>query len=433
MRGWLTVLLGAVAWWTAVRAGSLPGPEPVPSVLSLETAVTWALRHNPELAALRQQHGVAAAGIVIARTHPYNPVLESRIQSASGPHEAGITNRTPNEHLLFFTLELFGQRRFRQQGARATLARTDWEIGAQEQVLAVRVLRGFRGLLYRQEKLKLAEETVQLNQEAARGVQEQVELGAKRGADLILARTEVDNARTLIGAARGSLAVARAELLRALGATDGSFTLEGTLEAEFERGQLESLVLAAYENRADLQARRAAVDEADARLRLEIANRFGNPALGPAYVWDPTGIQMIGGQVNVPLPLFNRHKGEILMRQAERDRALLEVRRLEIQIRQDVQAALNRLEEAQKWAAEYKNEVLPNLRRALEGMEKLFAQNDPGVDVLRVIDVRRKLLRARDGYLDALWEVHQARADLATALGEPAVIAGACEAPPNGP
>jgi outer membrane protein TolC len=426
----LAALLGGLAFGTAAPAEGPPSSGPLPPVLNLETAVTWALRNNPELVALRQQHGVAAAGIVIAGTHPFNPLLESRIQSASGPHSAGITNRTPNEQLLFFTLELFGQKRIRQQGARATLARTDWEIAAQEQLLAVRVLRAFRGLLYRQEKLRVAEENVKLNEEAARGVEKQVKLGAKRGADLILANTEVDNARTLIGSARSNLALARAELLRALGATETSLTLEGALEVEFERGELEPLVLAAYENRADLQARRAAVDEADARLRLEIANRFGNPALGPAYVYDPTGVQLIGGQVNVPLPVFNRHKGEIMARQAERDRAVLEVRRYEIQIRQDVQAALTRLDEAQKWAADYKNQVLPNLQRALEGIEKLFAQNDPGADVLRVIDVRRKLLRARDGYLDALWEVSQARADLAIALGEPAMNAGPpCEGP----
>ena len=57
-------------------------------------------------------------------------------------------------------------------------------------------------------------------------------------------------------------------------------------------------------------------------------------------------------------------------------------------------------------------------------MEKLFQAGEPGVDVLRVIDVRRKLLQARDGYLDALWAVRQARADLAAAVGEPALGAG---------
>ncbi len=184
------------------------------------------------------------------------------------------------------------------------------------------------------------------------------------------------------------------------------------------KGDPQTLVQTALENRADLQARHAAVAEASARLRLEVANRFGNPTFGPAYVYDPSGIQMIGGQLNVPIPLFNCHRGEILQREAERTRAILEVQRTEVQIRQDVIAALARLEQAQKWTEEYINKILPNLQRSLEEMEKLFTQAAPNADLLRVIVTRRNLLRAQDGFLDALWEVSQARADLAAALGE---------------
>jgi cobalt-zinc-cadmium efflux system outer membrane protein len=429
----------ALAWavFTAASARTAPPeavPPPPPPALTLDAAVVWALQNNPELAALRQQHGVAEAGIVIARTYPFNPLLESRVQSASGPRSAGITDRAPQEQLLFFTVELFGQGRIRRQGAAATLSRTDWEIAFQEQTLAVRVMRAFRTLLYRQEKLKLAGVIVQLNQDAARQVQAVVDSGGKlRQADLILARAEVENARSLLGPARGFLATARAEMLRSLGAVDVPLELEGSLDLAIEPGDPQALTQIALENRADLWARRAAVDEAEARLRLEVANRFGNPVLGPAYTYDPTGVQLIGAQVNLPLPLFNKHRGEILQRQAERTRALLEVGRTEVQIRQDVQAALNRLAAAQKWAAEYKNEVLPNLRRGLEEIDKLFAQNDPAADLLRVINVRRSLLRAQDIYLDALWEVNQARTDLAAALGEPALAAAPCGPPPPAP
>jgi hypothetical protein len=42
------------------------------------------LQNNPELAALRQQHGIAAAGVVIARTYPFNPLWEGKIRPAWG-------------------------------------------------------------------------------------------------------------------------------------------------------------------------------------------------------------------------------------------------------------------------------------------------------------------------------------------------------------
>jgi outer membrane protein TolC len=61
-------------------------------------------------------------------------------------------------------------------------------------------------------------------------------------------------------------------------------------------------------------------------------------------------------------------------------------------------------------------------------MDKLFQQGQAGVDVLRVLDVRRKLLRAQDGYLDALLGYTQALADLALAVGDPALAMGLYQA-----
>src|SRR5262249_14361565 len=81
--------------------------------------------------------------------------------------------------------------------------------------------------------------------------------------------------------------------------------------------------------------------------------------------------------------------------------------------------ALIRLGDARAWAENYRDEVIPNLTRARRDLERLFAAGDQSVDVLKLIDVQRNLLKAYDGYLDALNEVAQARADLAAAGGDP--------------
>ena len=62
-------------------------------------------------------------------------------------------------------------------------------------------------------------------------------------------------------------------------------------------------------------------------------------------------------------------------------------------------------------------------------MLKLFNANLPGADLTRLIDVRRKLLRARESYLDAVWSVRMARADLLAAVGEP--VLELCGPPPE--
>jgi cobalt-zinc-cadmium efflux system outer membrane protein len=161
----------------------------------------------------------------------------------------------------------------------------------------------------------------------------------------------------------------------------------------------------------------------EARLKLEQANRYGNISVGASYGYDPTRINTIGGIISVPIPAFNRHNGEIRQREAERDRAVLELRQVEIDVVHDVEGALARMAAARRWAEMYRTTILPELKTAVESIEKLFRADEPGVDLLRLIDVHRKLLRARDGYLDAQWELRQAQADLAAALGDPALLA----------
>ena len=145
----------------------------------------------------------------------------------------------------------------------------------------------------------------------------------------------------------------------------------------------EELLRIAVERRADLQSRQFAVGEADARLRLEVANRYGNPNAGPAYEYDATRINLIGIQFALPLPAFNTHRGEIMQREAELARARYEMRETEIQVRQDVYAALARIERARAWLDTYHKQVIPNLDKAYAEVKKLFQTPDSGVDLLR--------------------------------------------------
>jgi cobalt-zinc-cadmium efflux system outer membrane protein len=434
---WLVWIgLGVTPTWAA-QPTLLP-PEPPPA-LSLDAAIRWALEYNPELAALRQQHGIAAAAVVIARTYPFNPIWEGKIRATNGPESAGITNRVSNEHKFLMDVEIRGQGTYRRQTACAALSRTDWEIMAQELNLAVRVIRAYNAVLYRQDKLHLIDETVRLNEHAANQVSQLVQQGKLRSADLIVINTEVADVRSQQGLGRVSLLTAQYELRRSLGVIHEAFELHDTLATPSMVEDTSNLMQAALERRPDLHARQMAVIEADARLRLEIANRYGNPNVGPAYEYDPTRVNLIGVQITLPLPVFNQHRGEILQREAERTRTALELRQTEVLVRQDVAAAVARLKDAHEWAHGYQTQILPNLDKGLKDIEQLFTQGDPGVDLLRVIDIRRKLLKARDGYLDALFELNQVQADLAAAVADPAVSLAsgstpqAPEAPPPQP
>ena len=400
----------------------VPLEEALPNVLTRDAAVRWALQYNPELAAFRQQRGIAAAAVLIAETYPFNPLWEAKLQGNSGPASAGITNAVSEEHRVAIDVEIRHQGRYRRQGAYAGLTRTDWEIVFQEETMAIRAIRAFNATLYRRGKLELVAETVTLTEEILKQATDlwKANKGVTR-ADVIVAQSDVNDARAQIGVARTALVTAQDDLRRVLGLIDHEFYLDGSLALPAVKWNIPALMHGAQEQRADLRARQTAVAEAQARLDLEIANRFGNPNIGPIYTYDPTRVSEVGVAFTLPLPLINTHRGEIQQREAERARAGLDFRQIEITVQQDVLAALNRLRAARAWQQTYEEEVLPRLRDNLKEMRDLLGLGQGGVDVLRVSTVRRSLLRARDGYLDALFEVSQAEADLAAAVGDPSI------------
>jgi cobalt-zinc-cadmium efflux system outer membrane protein len=403
---------------------SLPPPAqacdslnaPARPVFTIDSAIVWALQNNPEIAAIRQRHGIAAASVVIARTYPFNPVLESEIFYAQGPRRADVTTHVPEIYRLLTELEVRHQGRYRRQEAYAALSRTDWEIAFEELRLAGDVASAFNTVVYRRQKLQLQEEAVRLNERTLEDITHLRGTTKTTAADVIVARTELEKTRALFGAARALLVTALNDLRRQMGIVGLDFDVEGTFQAGPDVLDLNTLTTMALEKRADLKAKAAAVAEARAALDLTRANRYGNPTAGPAYEMNETSVNFTGAQLNLPIPIFNKHRGDILKSEAELYHAGLELRQNEIQVQQDVRAAVDRLNVAIGLAQNYQTQFLPSFEKAQNEIQELFTRGL--TDIFRLIDVRRKLIDTRNDYLDALFEVAQARAKLAVVLGE---------------
>src|SRR5439155_2039629 len=199
---------GGIVWQIGLIVATVCAPilvaadPPSPPVMPLDAAVRYALENNPQLAAARTQRGIAAAGVVIARIYPFNPVAESTVLGASGPEAAGVTNHVFNEHILSLQLEVRGQRRERRAAACAAVTRTEWEIAAQELTTAIAVVRAYNTVLYRQQKLEVIEQTIRLLQRTVDTGKRLADAGQLRPADLILVNTELAAARAQRGQGR---------------------------------------------------------------------------------------------------------------------------------------------------------------------------------------------------------------------------------------
>ena len=393
-------------------------------ILSLYASVQYALSNNPQLVALRQQHGIAAAVVVIAKTYPFNPIYQGNYQDARGPLGLPAENPFLQTHQVTLEVQLLHQQRYRQQAAFAALGRTDWEIAAQELTFAVNAVRAFDAVLYRQGKLAVTEEFLRINQQGADQVKQLIERGTLKSGDLIVSRAEVSDIQSQLGLNRTNLINALRDYYRALGIADASAEPYGTLERLAPTRETEFWLAAAYATRPDRFARMAAVQEGGADVRFQKSDRYGNPSVGPFYEFDNSRTTFVGAQLTMPLPVLNCRPGEIQQAEAKLSQSRQYLRQTEVEIWQDVTLAAANVAETQKWIESYRGDILPSLRKGFEDTNLLFQQGQGGVDVLRVLDVRRKLLHAEDGYLDALLAYTTALADLAQAVGDPGLATG---------
>jgi outer membrane protein TolC len=387
-------------------------------VLTLETAIGWALQNNPDLAAARKQRGIAESGVVIAQTYPFNPVAYTAIMAIGGPADAGITNRVFNQNTLTQEVEMRGQGKLRRAVAAAVLSRVEWEIATLEQQLAVRTMRTFTAYIYQQEKLRLLDSMIHLQTQSAAKVKLLVQQGKLRAGDLLLARSDDMEARALRGPRLNQVIATWHDLRSLLGVQTEFLSVTGRLPLYTPAGDVEGWMRFADTRRPDLRAADTTYQESEQRERLEFANRFGNPIIGLKTEYNETRIYFTGGTIQFPIPVFNTRRGEILQRQAEKAKAMADRHRLQVQVHQQVLAAVERLLQAQKSVQLFETEILPTVHQATADVDKLFAQGELGVDFLRWSEVQRRALRAEDSYLDALWELNQTRADLALAVGD---------------
>jgi outer membrane protein TolC len=406
-----------------VATAQPPAPLAIASSFTREEAVRQALHSNPTLMAARKQHGYAEAALVIAKTYPYNPVYTGYETYATGPNS---DNHVYLEQYISLEVELRGQGKHRRAIGAAAASRIDWEISQQEIAVSVAVIRAFNTVLYRQQKLAFVDENLKLSEQAFEGTRKQAEAGKVTKLDLSLARADLDSARAQRGQTRTTLAIARSDLRKLLGTLDDTFIAAGNLDVTLPSTDPDALTKLALDHRADLQAKRAALGEAEAAVRLVRANRFGNPSFGMFYEYDPTKVVYSGLRLSMPLAIFNTKKGEILKAETDVMKVNAEMLNLELQAAQDVQAALARLTDASKWAEGYAVEVLPNLAGARAELEALAAKNP--AEGARLTSVKRGYLKASESWLDARFEVSQAEADLALAVAEPSLAFG----PPAG-
>lgn len=407
------------------------------SALGLMEVLRRATNQHPLIEAARARVAAAAGARRTAGTLP-NPIFTYSVENTGFPGRRappGLERETQTYATL--PLEPLIQRRPRVRRADEDLKAANAVLARARQLVALDAARAFFRVAAAQIAVEGAEEVRARLAEIVSFNQARVNEGVASEADLIRAQLELDRlaasvtlervellraradfATYVTGPADARMAIAVAEPVRIEG--QGADVLRVSLADAAAFGdlsgspQLGDLLLRAQAAHPDLVASRARAAAARAEVGYQQALTIRQVGATMGSKRSAGLTSMIAG-VSLPIPLFDRNRGEIQRAVGERTAAEQESAWAERQVAAEVQAAYEaaRLltDQATRLRGSFLNRAAESLRLAVA------AYQEGAVSLLQVFDASRTLADARLAYYQTVFAQRQRLLELQAAVG----------------
>jgi cobalt-zinc-cadmium efflux system outer membrane protein len=377
---------------------AVPGPG---GTLSLQEALELALMRNPELAAFSHGARAAEARLLQAGALP-NPKLEIGVEEYDRADAEWESVETAI--VIAQTFELGGKRQWRKRVAEAEGDLAEWDYQSKRLDLIAETARRFVEVLVFQERLKLARSTVELAQETSRAVDERVKAGKAAPPQLSKSEAELEMTRLDAQGAEAALGGARAKLAGMWGAEGVVFDkVAGSMDHVQEKvPPLETLREKLIMNpdlgrwNAELHLRRSV-------LASEKAARIPDLEASAGYnQFEEDGTDAFAFGVGIPLPVFDRNRGNITAAMHDLAKAEYEVSAVKVALEVELTATHKNLTAAHRRVVSLRSKVVPAMEQAYEGAKQGYREGKFGF--LEMLDAQRGLFEARALALNAVKE-----------------------------
>jgi len=380
--------------------------------LTVEGAVSRALRSNPDLAAARWSIEEARGRLIQSGRLP-NPALETELKPNVRGREfsfsAGFIQKIPVTRRLHLERAV-SQDQLEQ--AEAEVLNAGRLLSAQVRTAAIKLqaLQEQKALKEKQRSnsLKLAEEADRNAKKAEGSPLEAAQFGLEaQQLSLDLLQADAERA-ALAGELRPLMGLGAATSVEITGELPAPSALAGG---------------ASPERRADYRAARAKASAARTGIDLARAGKWDDASYGLAAEFErsedaPDGLEndgFIGFKFSIPLPFWNKNEGKIREASAAAAKADQEKQALGMRIRSEAAAAHQEMAAAANIIAQTSGPLLTQALALEEQFVKAKAEAQATLtDVLRSREMRFKLEQAR---LNALRDYHLARVRLMAAQG----------------
>jgi cobalt-zinc-cadmium efflux system outer membrane protein len=388
--------------------------------LTLEQAVAKALAANPGLRAAALDVAIADGLRRQAGLLP-NPEI-SYVREGSQP---GFRTQTVQVNQL---IELGGKRAARVRLADGERSLAAGKLRVARSDLRADVTTAFFDALGAQERVRLAQTSLEVAEKAATAAAKRVSAGR-------VSPVEQDRADVARAAARVELAQAESDLSIAqhvLAAWWGETTPAAGALAMPELDLASPPPLFELEQRLDAspQMRRARlqVEREEAQVSLDRSQRMPDLTLIVGNKKDDSiGRSQTVLGVSVPLPLFNRNQGTLQASLVRADKARAELDAERVRLHQGLATAYQRAQLSREQVRNMRDDILPAAQRVFDSAVTGFEAGKFGF--LDVIDAQRTLLQIRSQYIEALYDRYRAVAELSRYVDADAGADASTQAP----
>ena len=389
------------------------------SVLTLPDAIQEALDYSPRLKSAFASVE-AAKGVENQAGYLPNPEIGFEIGNVAGSGGFGGTDSAELTYSLTQTVEIGGKRSARRNAAKAARGAAGTALMAEQLNIKRDVRIAYYDALAKDEAVKLAVEQEQLAKNVLQTVSEQVQAAVEQ--EIQLSKAEVAYATSVIARERKEheLKIAKEKLAKLLGAS----TLDNSLDhAHFFELKPPASIESYRVNLAripDIQRFFHVKMEKESLLDLERARAIPDPNFSLAVRdFKVSGDQAFIFSVSLPIPVFNRNRGNITRARAEVKQAASDSRQAKLILEHQLTESWEQWSTYYSEAQRLKTKLLPSAERAFKLARIGFAKGR--FSYHEVLDAQRTLFDARSQYYDSLRRYHTARANverLATVIGK---------------
>ncbi|MEW6117668.1 MAG: TolC family protein [Nitrospirota bacterium] len=385
--------------------------------MTVDEAVTYALKNNPELQSLGLEEEVAKGQLEKAKLPLIaNPTLEGSVSKKDKTQEEGSGAFTNYGVKLSQEFEIAGQRKLRVNAAEKSLSKTGFEIKDRERELTYAIKDAFAKALTAKRRVELVKEVVKLQEELLGFTIIKYQAGDVSGLEVNLAEVELSKAKRDLLSAEKESKEALLALQGLMGARpDTALNLEGELAPDtLSLPARERLQMLAASQRPDIKA--AYTEEERSKTAIALAKREAVPNVTLSGFYDKDERKdIVGVAVSIPLPLFDRKQAEKKEAKARAEQAKLRLAGLEKTIEREIEEAYSTLTASLNELALFKKEIES---KTLENLNLLnLAFKEGKISFFDVRLAQRETIEIQFSHLDSMLRARQALNAMEKAIG----------------